>query len=199
MGLDGKIMVYHRLQAPFPEESWTHDPAVGGGRFIGEGCHIFDLICELMKAPPVSVYAAGGTFLDPHKVKIPDSAVVTLTFADGSVGTTLINSAGCSSFDKEATEIYCANKAVYIQNFQKMEWHGFAGEKEACMEMDAVDKGHTIELDLFADAITNNTESPNGLIQAARAAVISFKVMESLRSGLPVPIAEKEYNFKSKD
>ena len=41
---DKKKMIYHRIQAPFPESSWTHIPEVGGGRFVGEGCHIFDLL-----------------------------------------------------------------------------------------------------------------------------------------------------------
>lgn len=195
---DGKIMIYHRIQAPFPEDSWTHDPAVGGGRFIGEGCHIFDLMSVLMKSPPVSVFAAGGTFLDPAKVKMPDSAVVTLTFADGSIGTTLINSAGCSSFEKEATEIYCDGKAISILNFQTMSWHGMEGSEDGGrIELDAVDKGHMVELELFAEAVLNNAAPPNGLEQAAEAAVISYKVMESLRTGMPVPISETEYRYQS--
>ncbi|HEX2948567.1 MAG TPA: Gfo/Idh/MocA family oxidoreductase, partial [Armatimonadota bacterium] len=62
--LPQKRLIYHRIQAPFPEDSWTHNPVIGGGRFVGEGCHIFDLLCELVPAPPVSVFASGGTFLD---------------------------------------------------------------------------------------------------------------------------------------
>ncbi len=192
---DKKIMIYHRIQAPFPADIWTHDPLVGGGRFIGEGCHIFDLICELMRTHPVSVYAAGGTFLDPDLVKIPDSAVITITFADGSVGTTLISSAGCDTFEKEATEIYCDNKAVNIQNFQKMDCYGFDNAEKENLKLDSVDKGHMIELNLFADAVLNNTEAPIGLEQAARAAVISYKVMESLKTGKPVQIKEKDFQI----
>ena len=51
---DSKRMIYYRMQAAFPENHWTHDPAVGGGRFVGEGCHNFDVLCELVPAPPVS-------------------------------------------------------------------------------------------------------------------------------------------------
>ena len=66
---DKKKMIYHRIQAPFPESHWTHIEEIGGGRFVGEGCHIFDLLCEIVQAPPVMVYASGGTFLNPEKVK----------------------------------------------------------------------------------------------------------------------------------
>ena len=185
--LHGKKLIYHRIQAPFPADHWTHDPLVGGGRFVGEGCHIFDLLCELTGSDPVSVYASGGTFLDPKIVGIPDSGIVTITFADGSVGTTLIASAGCSSFPKEATEIYCAGRAVYIDDFQRMEWHGFS--EDGRIELEAADKGQALEIDLLADAIMNDTDSPAGLEKAARAAIISFMVGESITSGVPIAIS----------
>lgn len=194
-GMSGKKMIYHRLQAAFPAHIWTHDPQIGGGRFVGEGCHIFDLLCELVEAPPVSVYAAGGTFLDPAKVKVPDSGIVTIAFADGSVGTTLIASAGCKTFPKEATEIYCDGCAIHIQDFKEISWHGFDGVVSRGMSVPASDKGQKIEIDLFADAILNNIASPNGVAKAARAAVISFMVNESIAAGKPIPISENDYIF----
>lgn len=191
----GKLLMYHRIQAPFPADHWTHVAAVGGGRFVGEGCHIFDLLCELAPAPPVSVYAAGGTFLDPNIVKIPDSGIVTITFADGSVGTTIIASDGCPTFSKEATEIYVKGKAIYIDNFQEMIYCGYDGQDKVNTVLSNVDKGHMFEIDQLADAIINDTDPPNGLVNAARAAVISFMVSESIASGKAVPIGEKDYMF----
>ncbi|HNX13567.1 MAG TPA: Gfo/Idh/MocA family oxidoreductase [Oscillospiraceae bacterium] len=190
-----KKMIYHRIQAPFPADVWTHDPKVGGGRFVGEGCHIFDLLCEIVGKPPVSVYASGGTFLDPEKVRIPDSAIVTITFTDGSVGTTLITSAGCSAFPKESTEIYCDGKAIWVNDFTSMEYYGFEGHAKTTLAFDKVDKGHASEIDQFADAILLGKDSPNGLTKAARAAVLSYMVNESVASGKPVAICEKDYIF----
>ena len=194
--LDGnKLMIYHRIQAPFPEDSWTHDPKIGGGRFVGEGCHIFDLLCELVPSPPMSVYASGGTFLNPTKVHIADSAIVTITFADGSVGCTLINSAGTPAFPKESTEIYCNNRAIHISDFRHMECYGFDENKKVIISYEQTDKGHKAEIDRFANAILDGTPTPNGLVQAARAAIISYKVLESLASGQPIEIKTSEYEF----
>jgi len=184
----GKKMIYHRIQAPFPADSWTHDPAIGGGRFVGEGCHIFDLFCE-----PVAVYAAGGTFLDPTRVKIPDSALVTLTFADGSVATTLIASDGCAEFPKEATEIYWGGKAIYIDNFQTLSYHGVVENGEGRIALKAGDKGHRYEINQFAEAVLHGAPPPNGLVAACRAALISFLVNESLAGGQVLPICEADY------
>ncbi len=190
--LDGKIMAYHRIQAPFSESHWTHIPEIGGGRFVGEGCHIFDLFSRLMDSEPVAVYAAGGTFLNKKIVKIPDSANVTITFADGSVCTTLIASAGCSLFEKEATEIYCNNKAIFINGFREMSYYGFDGHDRIDYNFDKVDKGQMVEMDLLADAIINDTEAPNGLAIALKGALISYKVLESLEMGQPVEIKPGE-------
>ena len=189
-GEGAKRLIYHRIQAPFPPESWTHIPNVGGGRFVGEGCHIFDLICELVPAPPVSVYAAGGIFLDPDKVKIPDSGIVTIAFVDGSVGTTLIASAGCAQFPKESTELYCGGKAIHINDFREMTYHGFVENGEGKITLAAVDKGHRRELDLFADSVLSKTEPPNGINKAFRAAQISFLVLDSIKTGKPAAVKE---------
>jgi len=189
----GKKMIYHRIQAPFPADSWTHDPEVGGGRFVGEGCHILDLFCELVNAPPTSVYAAGGTFLDPQRVHIPDSAIVTLSFADGSVATTLIASDGCAEFPKEATEIYWNGKAIYIDNFATLSYYGVVENGEGRIALKSGDKGHRREIDLFAEAVLHGMPPPNGLVAAYRAALISFMVNESLTCGQALPIHEADY------
>lgn len=185
--LPQKRLIYHRIQAPFPVDNWIHDPAVGGGRFVGEGCHIFDLICELVPADPVSVYAAGGVFLNPEKVKVGDSGIITILFADGSVGTTLIASVGCSNFAKEATEIYCNGKVIYINDFKEMEYFGFENQDKITMALSSQDKGQKVEIDRLADAIINDTASPNGIEQAIRAADISFKAYKSIAEG-SVPV-----------
>jgi predicted dehydrogenase len=150
-----------------------------------------------VQVEPVSVYASGGIFLDPGKVKIPDSAVVTITYEDGSVGTTLIASAGCADFPKEATEIYCNNKAIYINDFKSMKCYGYEGHKKVSLEFDSADKGQAIEVNMLADSIINDSQSPNGLEKAARAAVISYKVVQSLKTGMPVKISREDYVFDS--
>ncbi len=193
--LPAKKLIYHRMQSRISEDHWIHDAEIGGGRFVGEGCHIFDLLCELAQSPPVSVYASGGTFRDPNLVKTPDSGIITITFADGSVGTTLITSAGCEPFPKESTEIYCDKRVIHIRDFREMDCFGF-GAEPVRVGLDAADKGHAAEIDQFADAILHDTDPPNGLAKAARAAVISYMVNESIAAGAPVAISEADYVFR---
>ena len=52
------LYAHYRVNAGYiPLNHWTQDPAVGGGRIIGEGCHFVDLITFLVGAAPISVHA----------------------------------------------------------------------------------------------------------------------------------------------
>ncbi len=193
--LNGKTMIYHRIQALFSAEHWTHIPEVGGGRFVGEGCHIFDLFCRMIDSEPVCVYASGGTFLDESKVKIPDSAVVTLTFADGSVATTLIHSNGCGAFPKEMTEIYRDGKVVQIVDFSAISFYGFESGRTVTEKLAVQDKGHKREVELFRQAILEDKPAPNGIQVAAKAALISYLVVDSIRTGQPMRINATDWQL----
>ena len=88
-----KIMASHRMQNPMPAGHWLLDPKIGGGRITGEGCHVIDMLCEIIESPPVRVYASGGRFLkdslDPH-----DSAQILISFRDGSSASARLMSSG---------------------------------------------------------------------------------------------------------
>src|SRR5690606_18365628 len=69
-----------------PPDHWTHDPAVGGGRIIGEACHWIDLLGHLAGAPVTDVMAATvGRWVGAGRAD--DKMSITLRFADGSLAT----------------------------------------------------------------------------------------------------------------
>ncbi|MEE3050687.1 MAG: Gfo/Idh/MocA family oxidoreductase, partial [Pseudomonadota bacterium] len=65
---------------------WVHDPDVGGGRIVGEACHVIDTMQVVTGARPVDLHATG---LNPGRSGLAAADVVTLTvsFDDGSMGT----------------------------------------------------------------------------------------------------------------
>src|SRR5262249_39001354 len=67
--------------AALPEDHWLLDPAVGGGRLIGEGCHWIALLVALAGVPAsmVTATATGG-----DRGSSDPSFTVTLGFSDGS-------------------------------------------------------------------------------------------------------------------
>src|SRR5262249_5059134 len=92
------VALYIMVNAgPLPSDHWTNDPAVGGGRIIGEGCHFIDLALFLVGSPITAVQAIemhGGSARG-------DSVSIGLTFADGSICTILYWANGPSSYPQE--------------------------------------------------------------------------------------------------
>ncbi len=93
------LAMSYRVNAGFiPPSHWLQDPAQGGGRLIGEGCHFIDFLTFLVGNPPVFVRASGLPDDDRYR---EDNVVLTLGFLDGSLGTILYISNGDKAFPKE--------------------------------------------------------------------------------------------------
>ena len=90
-----------------PADNWVHDPAVGGGRLLGEGCHFVDLAQALAGSKPERVYAAGLRMPDPES-RLRDNICITLEFANGSLATILYTSKGDMALGKERIEVFGA-------------------------------------------------------------------------------------------
>ena len=110
-----------------PEDHWTQDVNVGGGRIIGEACHFIDLMRFLAGSEIISVQARrmGDA---PGVLITEDKASITLGFADGSFGTILYFANGSSSFPKERVEVFAAGGVLQLDNFRKLRgfaWPGF--------------------------------------------------------------------------
>ena len=190
---EGKpIIMYHRMQNYFAYGShWLLDEKIGGGRIVGEGCHILDLFCVLSNSNPVRIYGEGGVFTNPDAEGTPDTGAIVLAFENGSVGTMLISSVGNDKIPKESTEIYCGDTAIIIENFQRMRLS--IGNKQEDIVLDQVDKGHRIEMELLAKAILDGEILPNDVVSAMRAAVCSFKAVEAIKTHKVQQILPEEF------
>jgi len=108
-----------------PSDHWTQDPAIGGGRIIGEACHFIDLARCLVGAPIVSwqVEKLGlGGDLSPS-----DRVTMTLKFADGSLGSIHYLANGNRGFPKERVEVFTAGRVLQLDNFRVLKGWGWKG------------------------------------------------------------------------
>jgi len=187
------VIIYHRM-ANFISGHWLLDEKIGGGRVVGEGCHVLDLFCAITRSRPLRVYAEGGVFSGEDPGAAPDTQVVVVAFDDGSVAAMLLSSVGNLAAPKESTEIFCRNTTILITDFNEMKiW-----DEDATMQTITPvgqDKGHKLELDLLADAIINDTDPPNGPENACRAALMSYKVLEAIRTGKVQQIDQSDYTY----
>ncbi|WP_286233916.1 bi-domain-containing oxidoreductase [Thalassotalea sediminis] len=140
-----------------PKAHWTQDPAIGGGRIIGEACHFIDLMRFLADSKISNIQAQ--QMGSKGKVAITeDKVAITLSFEDGSFGTIHYLANGAASFPKERIEVFAENKVIQLDNFRKMTGYGFKNFKK--MNLWQQDKGQKACAKAFVDAIANGLKSP---------------------------------------
>lgn len=152
-----------------PATHWTQDPAIGGGRIVGEACHFIDLLRFLAGSPIVaaSVLALGANGAPCH-----DTAVLSLGFADGSWGTINYLANGSSSYPKERVEVFCAGRVLQLQNFRRLRGYGWPGFRS--MNLWRQDKGQTACARAFIDAVSRGAEAPipfEEIMEVSRVAI----------------------------
>jgi predicted dehydrogenase/threonine dehydrogenase-like Zn-dependent dehydrogenase len=176
-----------------PPDHWIQDPAIGGGRIIGEVCHFIDLLAFLADAPIVSVSAqTAGT---KGGQRWEDTVSLTLHFADGSIGTVHYFSNGHRSYPKERLEVFSEGRVLQLDNFRKLSgygWKGFRG-----MRLRRQDKGHNAEVAAFIERITKGGEPLIPFEQLSNVTAATFAVMDAARTGQQIEI--EVYKVRSDD
>ncbi|MBN1491083.1 MAG: bi-domain-containing oxidoreductase, partial [Phycisphaerae bacterium] len=169
-----------------PPDSWTHDPKVGGGRIIGEGCHWIDLMSFLAASPVVRVTSmmigeSAGVLVRDDKTSI------TLLFADGSIGTLHYFGNGHKSYPKETLEVLCDGKVLRLENFRVLRGYGWRGFKK--MKLRRMDKGHQAEYASFVNAVASGGSGVIPFEELDNVMQATFGAVESARTGQPISIA----------
>lgn len=116
-------MVYRINAGRIPlksESGWVHDPAVGGGRILGEVCHFVDTLQAISGARPKTVQSSG---VSPGRIDLAgdDTVTIVIGFDDGSTGTIHYFANGDSAYPKERIEIFGAERIAVLDNFRSLE------------------------------------------------------------------------------
>jgi predicted dehydrogenase/threonine dehydrogenase-like Zn-dependent dehydrogenase len=177
------LHVHYRVNAGYiPLNHWTQDPAIGGGRIIGEGCHFIDLITFLVGEAPIAVTAY--TLPDGGKYR-EDNVSMTFTFADGSIGVVDYLANGDKSFPKERVEVFCGGAVSVLDDFVSLQTVRDGRKSTA---RGAQDKGHVAEWKAFARSIREGGEPPIPYDQLIGVTKATFAAVESLRTGQKIKI-----------
>ena len=161
-----------------PENHWTQDINVGGGRIIGEACHYIDLMRFLAGSEMVSLQARriGNA---PGVLISEDKASITLGFADGSFGTILYLANGAPSFPKERVEVFAAGGVLQLDNFRRLRGFAWPGFKK--MNLWKQDKGQNACAAAFLKGIQEGvpTIPPEEIFEVARASIEAAEILRN--------------------
>ena len=159
-----------------PAAHWTQDPVVGGGRILGEACHFIDLLRFLVGTPIVRWQVMS---IDSDSGVDDDKASITLSFADGSIGTVHYLANGHGSFPKERIEAFCAGSVLQLDNFRRLRgygWNAF-GRTRSWRQ----DKGQSACVAEFLSAIREGRGAPIGFDEIVEVSRVTVAVAEEAR------------------
>jgi predicted dehydrogenase/NADPH:quinone reductase-like Zn-dependent oxidoreductase len=181
------LVVHYRVNAGYlPKNHWLHDPEIGGGRIIGEGCHFIDFLTFLVGGTPVYVSAIGIPDQDKYR---EDNVVLTFAFADGSVGTLNYLANGDKTFPKERIEIFTEGRVAVLDDFRRLELID-NGRREVFRSRFRQDKGHLGEWKAFSSSILTNGDPPIPYRHLFGVTMTTFAAVKALRSGERIQIVD---------
>ncbi|NTW43774.1 MAG: Gfo/Idh/MocA family oxidoreductase [Anaerolineaceae bacterium] len=172
------LNLHYRINAGLlPLNHWLHDPEVGGGRIIGEGCHFVDFLLFLTGKKPVSVNTFGLPDLGKYK---EDNVTMIINFEDGSLGTIEYLANGDKSYPKEYLEIFAGGKIVQLNDFRRLLLIENNKKSEYKSSL-SQDKGHAGAWKAFLKSIKTGQDSPISFSELYSVAQATFAAVQSLR------------------
>ena len=174
-GRSNPMVVNYTMNAGYiPLDHWVHGPE-GGGRNIGEGCHIYDLFTYLTGARVTGVQARSIQPATAH-YSPRDNFTASISFDDGSLCTLTYTALGSTAFAKERMDVFVDGKVYHLHDYKTLEAHG--GGRGVSSKM--MDKGQKDELAALADCLQKGAPWPIELWEQLQATQISFEVEKLL-------------------
>jgi len=161
-----------------PREHWTQDPAVGGGRIVGEACHFIDLARALVASPIESLECTAARGRDGRP--IDDLAHLSLRFADGSTAVVHYLASGSKAFPKERIEAFWDGKTVAIDNWRRL--RRFGVRAPLFERAKRQDKGHRAEVRAWLGAVRAGGPAPIAPDELFEVSRWSIRAAELARS-----------------
>jgi len=170
------LIANYRMNAGYiPLTHWVHGPE-GGGRNIGEACHIYDVFNFLTGSRVRSIDARSITPRGKQWSR-NDNFVAVISYEDGSLCTLIYTAQGHSSFPKEQMEIFTDGMVISMTEFKSV---SITGTKRAGWKSDSAQKGQLEELKAIAETLRRGGAWPISLEQQIQATRMSFEVEKQI-------------------
>jgi predicted dehydrogenase/threonine dehydrogenase-like Zn-dependent dehydrogenase len=145
-------LIYRMNAGYIPPEHWVQS-SEGGGRLVGEACHIFDLFRFLVGEPAVEANVI-GVRAARRDVMPTDNFTATLHYAEGSVCTLLYTAQGGRDLPKEALELHWDGRSCRLDDYRSLQGFGV----NVSLRTRRQEKGHPEELLAFQQAIAGSLD-----------------------------------------
>ena len=167
-----------------------------GGLFRDMMIHDFDMANFIMGEAPISVMATASCVVDPEigAAGDVDTAVVTLSYADGRIAVIKNSRRAAYGYDQRV-ELLGAQGLLQAQNMLentvvKSTDKGVTGAKPTYFFLERYMAAYAAEWASFVDAVTNGMALPVTLSDGIDALAMAEAATRSAQSAMPVKLAE---------
>ncbi|MCR6502180.1 inositol 2-dehydrogenase [Shinella sp. CPCC 101442] len=168
---------------------------VSGGLFRDMMIHDFDMANFIMGAPPVTVTAVGSSIVDTEigAAGDVDTAVVTLTYADGRIAVIKNSRRAVYGYDQRV-ELLGSEGLLQAQNILentvvKSTTKGVTGAKPTYFFLERYMPAYAAEWAAFVEAVKGGTPLPVTLEDGVAALAMAEAATLSIKTGSPVSLA----------
>ncbi|MND61498.1 Inositol 2-dehydrogenase [compost metagenome] len=168
---------------------------VSGGLFRDMMIHDFDMANFLMGDVPKTVHAAGTSIVDPEigKAGDVDTAVVTLTYADGRIAVIKNSRRAVYGYDQRVeilgSEGLLSAGNVLENTVSKATKQGVTSAKPEFFFLERYMRAYVAEWDAFVAAILDGAAIPVSLRDGVAALALAEAATQSVKSGQSVSLA----------
>ena len=169
---------------------------VSGGLFRDMMIHDFDMANFMMGEAPESVMATASCIVDPEigTAGDVDTAVVTLTYADGRIAVIKNSRRAVYGYDQRV-ELLGSEGLLQAQNMLentvvKSTTNGVTGAKPTYFFLERYMPAYAAEWSAFVDALTNGADIPVTLSDGIDALAMAEAATQSAKTGMPVKLGD---------
>ena len=158
--------------------------------------HYFDMANFMMGEAPVTVMATASCVVDPEigAAGDVDTAVVTLTYADGRIAIIKNSRRAVYGYDQRV-ELLGSHGLLQAQNMLentivKSTTNGVMGAKPTYFFLERYMPAYAAEWGAFVDALINGADIPVTLSDGIDALAMAEAATQSAKTGMPVKLGD---------
>ena len=198
MVTDGKIGQPHiiKITSRDPNPPLPEYAAVSGGMFMDMTIHDFDMARYMSGSEVTEVYARAAVLVDPEigKAGDVDTAVITLSFANGAIGVIDNSRKAVYGYDQRV-EVFGSKGMViadnnYPENHQYFASDGVHGSLPLNFFMDRYIESYANEMKIFCNAVSGNSKIPVSGDDGLMSVAIALAAKKSFLENRSVKISE---------
>lgn len=168
--------INYRINAgQIPKSHWIHDPAIGGGRLLGEACHFVDL-CSFLTGSSIRKVSAQAM---EDKAGLLDTFVIQLSFNNGSIAVISYFSNGNPNIGKERIEVFNGGVTGVIDDFMELRLNADGKNR---LFRSKQDKGHRNLLNAWSQSLNNGEAIPIPFDELYNSTLATILANESLHT-----------------